>query len=186
MLSPTALRDGSRVSVVAMIVPPLERRIRPQPLVATIRSATSTPPLFTTSVPLRTSRKAVWVALVTNKLPPLATVTWPVAVVPQLPTTRLDQTVAVPPEIINDPCEPASWPTTIDRAWRLPPVRVSWPEPEPPTTVVLLVTTSRPPVTQTAPAAVEMLPILRVEEMFTLPPATVRIPCEPEPVPTKT
>src|ERR1017187_8254348 len=186
MLSPTALRDGSRVSPVAMIVPPLERRIRPQPLVPMIRSTTSTPPLPTTSVPLRTSRKAVWVALVTNKLPPLTTVTRPDAVVAQSPTTRLDQTVAVPPEMINDPCEPPDWPTIIDKAWRLPAVTVNWPVLDPPTIVVPLVITSRPPVTQTAPAAPLMLPMLRSEETFTLPPATVRVPHEPAPFPTLT
>ena len=67
----------------------------------------------------------MWVALVTNKLPPLATVIWPEAVVPQLPTTRLDQTVAVPPEIVSDATAPGNWPTAIDKAWRLPAVTVS-------------------------------------------------------------
>src|SRR2546427_9218860 len=92
MPSPTALKFGSRLVVVAETVPPALTS-RPQALVMTRLSMTNVPAL-TVSVPLRTSRTALPVALVTKSAPP-ATRTVPVAVQAPSPTMRLDNTVLV-------------------------------------------------------------------------------------------
>src|SRR6266404_5580521 len=141
-------------------------------------STCSTPP-FWVSVPYRTSRDAVPLALVTNKLPPLAIVTRPNANLLQSPITRFDQMETVPPDTSTDPCPPPDCPTVIDETCIVPPLAVSEPIPETPTTALPLVTPSRPPVSQTAPAALEALPMLRPEDAMMLPPATVLVLWQP-------
>src|ERR1017187_2968326 len=60
------------------------------------------------------------------------------------------------------------------------------PTPEKPTAVtppVKLVLMSWPPVSQTAPVALAEFPTERYEDTTPVPPATVRVPCEPVPLP---
>src|SRR5882724_5454114 len=159
--------------------------IWPQALVMTSVSTRSTPPFPIVSVPRRTSRNAVWLALVTKRLPLLTTVTRPNADLLQSPITRFDQTETVPPNTNTDPCPPLDCPTVIDEACIVPPLAVSEPIPETPMTALPLVTTSCPPVSQTMPSAPEV-PMLRFEEIVALPPATVKVPREPPTFPTET
>src|SRR5882724_10805236 len=158
--------------------------IWPQALVMTSVSTCSTPPFPIVSMPRRTSRNAVWLALVTKRLPLMRTVTRPNADLLQSPITRFDQMETVPPDTSTDPCPPLDCPTAIDEACIVPLLAVSDPIPETPMTALPLVTTSCPPFNQTVPRP-PLVPRVRFEEMPRLPPTIVKVPAPPK-LPTET
>src|SRR5438309_1878491 len=115
-------------------------------------------------------------------------VTQTVPVAPEAwPTLKLPEELSrllVSPAMVNVPREPVLVPTYMSRARNVPLEIIIWPTPDTPTSVSLLVTTSSPPVTHTAPVAAGRPPTLRSDVNVLVPPATVNVPTEPVLVPT--
>src|ERR1017187_7988000 len=111
-----------------------------------------TVPELSVNVPFSTSKTALPLLFVTNRVPP-ATVTVPVALQSEVPISNNLFTLFVPPATVSVPCEPANAPSSREPASIKPLEIVKVPCPAAPSSIILLVTMSVPVLSQISPSS---------------------------------